>query len=491
MSGIQRISTPHEQQLHPVEITRGEMIAEQGALDPLLNTIGLVILCVVGVFTLIAMLFACCNGCGEEEAVEVDPDHAMRRSKTLRNLHEHNVIANIAVGKANIVVKEETVEINAKKGVPQAAVDATVNLEINSKKRSAAPKPMEDVLKELQKKEAESRRKLEKTETTELLGIYNAVFQNPEGGVFDDEIVDGRNGIATYIKIATQKLDSHNRLPTDREYGLHTRMDSVTGRVYVVSNDKDFYVNMFAAVDLCLPFLIRALKDKNVIQQDKQTALLGLANAATHCRPRFYEETLKQLKALMKIPGISLEELFLRKAQQLKEDIILENHKQFTKPWYYEDQRFKEPAHLIKKARREIGKEWGLEQTVAGTDDIYECTVDHVSAGDFRDVLKKNYTAARFVEAMHLFTSAIPLTYPEHNDALNEYLGEHFPEEEDVMKFFQMVETSKKGKSIYVLTYPALVKVCREMGFLSEIPKWQFWARTKVKAQPQGSTQNA
>src|SRR5579872_3831437 len=184
MSSIQRISTPQEQP--PVEFTRGEMIAEQGALDPLLNTIGLVILCVVGIFTLIGMLFACCNNCSEEE--EVDPEHEARRSKTLRNLHDHNVVANISLGKANIVVKEEQVEINAKKGVPQAAVDATVNLEINSKKRSAAPKPMEDVLREIQKKEAESGRKLEKVETAELLGIFNAIFQNPVGEIDPDDI---------------------------------------------------------------------------------------------------------------------------------------------------------------------------------------------------------------------------------------------------------------------------------------------------------------
>jgi hypothetical protein len=128
--------------------------------------------------------------------------------------------------------------------------------------------------------------------------------------------------------------------------------------------------------------LIVELRKDATPESKKKEALLGIANAISHCYPRIYEQSQHQLK-LLKNQVTSLDEKFKFWLQVLKENIILER---------YQNSQF----HILNHARARLS-DWGFDQNPVNFQDDYINSFSSVEGINYRYTLNREYTPARIV----------------------------------------------------------------------------------------------
>ncbi len=478
--------------IYPTEVTmtRGQMIAAQGdmdQLDALFHLIGRVIMVVMGVFAALVGLLACCVCCCDDETpppvdnpplnrgvVQLHPDfepdldfedeqpeEMQVHGDHLSRLRNYNKPFNLAAGKthdvAHVALDKTKNKIN-KQGISEKAANATKGLVFNKEMLGAAPPPLSMKLQKL----IQEGRVSEPADPGLLLMCFNTVFQTADKRVYpQDVVVEHRKNMAQLIHIVENRLDAGNRPPSDREYGLTEVMNTKTGDTepqYL----RAYWVNLYNEVYRCLPFLIESLKDPSVDRGDKEAVLISLANAGLNCRPRLEVEFTDGLKKLRKFTDVSLEELFLQRAQIFKEDIIRAGYPKM------------DATHLLNCAKRLVGNKWGLEVTEASKGDfLNKKQLEGFTEGHFDKVLNANYTPPRLVDVLYTFFSQVPTRHFEYEKVITAYLQKNFPED-DPSEFYEEVALVAAGgaslgtrrKTVYILTHAAIAKFATKMGLL-------------------------
>jgi hypothetical protein len=167
---------------------------------------------------------------------------------------------------------------------------------------------------------------------------------------------------------------------------------------------------------------------------------LQIADAAENCKPRIYEESMRQFKELTN-RGELMEQKFLRWIQIVKEDIILHH--------YVSGQ----PVHVLNRARNLVGREWGLDNDEVAAQDEHIEMGGRTTAEEFKATLKAHFTPALLIEEI-----IKRLLQDGNNTEVNQFLQGILPEEfSDFDSIFDGPRIKCKGVAL----------ILEKLGFLT------------------------
>ena len=252
--------------------------------------------------------------------------------------------------------------------VSEEALAATQGMRINPARLAAKPEPI--ALNELELNNIS-------VEFNEIVTLYDEIFTRPDHGMSAEVVNHARQYIVDYS--------------TYVERGPHPT-------TLYTQNIQGFAKNII--FEMKKP-------DEEVPLAKKITALLEIADACEHCRPRRYEESKRQY-LLLTNRMTTIDQQILTWLQMLKDDIIIQafQHGQF---------------HVINAARnmQHLARKWGLDnEDQCNIDDEYIGCGRGFSEWQADATLEANYFPARLVDSIkaRLDTEA-------NNDTVNNYLA--------------------------------------------------------------------
>lgn len=375
----------------------------------IIRIIGAVILAVAAIF----QILACCLGWCEE-----DNNYALA-NRDIRQLNR---------GNQQPVAQTLQERISRVAPVSEEATQAAQDLQINPITLSIAPAPVTDLLRELAKKNDVRNINIDDLLTCVDTYVPEGRRGSPERREHDEV----RTYIGQYIQFIKEKRDYANDLPTHPNYD-HAKWDPY-----------------YSELELLAKNLIFEFRNPEIPAHKKKTALVQIADAKQHCRPRILEETRRQF---LSVTGRlqSMGDKILRWAQTLKEDIILE---------VFQGGQF----HVVNQARQKVGEKWGLNRDPLNLSDPHiNCGGVH-DAQTFERALTNQYTPARLIE-----TVRTRMVYDNDMQSAMDYLAielqRQAPEEIDnIQDYFEAIGT---GRETYnVVTARGVAKFCELAGLL-------------------------
>ncbi len=190
--------------------------------------------------------------------------------------------------------------------------------------------------------------------------------------------------------------------------------------------------------------LIVELQKPSLSVEEKQFIFSEIAEAATQCTPRIYEETLGQFRRALKRPE-TLDNLVRRWVQEYKEELLLDNFQAGAE------------LHILSHARHLVGDDWGLNNnmTLAKNDPSIIFFLDLLKE-DYETVLTESCTPGHYILA--IFEKIIvDNAYMTINEHLQREHDQGRLTDEDFQEMY-----NDKGK----LTYNGVAILLENLGFL-------------------------